>query len=189
MARLMPFINICASMSTRTAFSLSAAGVGNSSAFCPTRLYFPFWYCMVSSKVWRSTSNVRGCSGISLSASSKVRAAMAKRPSASLSTTSNVVTMVVSLSDTVTVKTPSCNSKRKQSRMGSAFLELMTRLMPCKWAERAELETMKFIAISLFLVYFCVFERTKLYKICGIIVENQQNISFQRLLPRAKLFP
>lgn len=45
-----------------------------------------------------------------------------KRPFVSLSFTSTVVTIVVSLSDTVTDKVPSSNSKRKQSRIGSAFL-------------------------------------------------------------------
>lgn len=38
-----------ASISTRTALSPSVADCGNSSAFCPIRLYFPFWYCTVIS--------------------------------------------------------------------------------------------------------------------------------------------
>ena len=90
-------------------------------------------------------SNVSGCSGISFKASNRVLAVTAKRPSVSLSFTSTVVTIVVSLSETVTDKVPSCSSKRKQSKIGSAFFELITRLIACKWLESAVLETINFI--------------------------------------------
>ena len=95
-------------------------------------------------------SNVNGCSGISFSASSNVFATTAKRPFVSLSFTSTVVTIVVSLSETVTDNVPSSNSKRKQSRIGSAFFELITRLIACKWLERAVLETINFIYFRVF---------------------------------------
>ena len=40
------------------------------------------------------------------------------------------------VAETVTDKVPSCSSKRKQSKIGSAFFELITRLIACKWLER-----------------------------------------------------
>ena len=54
---------------------------------------------------------------VSDSASSNVFATTAKRPFVSLSFTSTVVTMVVSLSETVTDNVPSSNSKRKHCLM------------------------------------------------------------------------
>jgi hypothetical protein len=52
---------------------------------------------------------------------------------------------VVSLSEAVMSKLPSETSIRKQSRMGREFLELMTRLIACKWLNKAVLDTINFI--------------------------------------------
>ena len=154
-ARLMPPSNTCASISTRTALSPNMADCGNSSAFCPIRLYLPFWYCTVISRESVLISKVNGCSGISFKASKRVLAVTAKRPSISLSFTSTVVTIVVSLSETVADKVPSCSSKRKQSKIGNAFFELITRLIACKWLESAVLETINFISSVYLSFLFC----------------------------------
>ena len=53
-------------------------------------------------------------------------------PAQSDSFTSMEVDSVVSLSEAVIKSVPSLSSKRKQSRMGNEFLELITRLIACK---------------------------------------------------------
>ena len=70
---------------------------------------------------------------------------MQKRMSPSLSTSSIHVTKVVSLSEAVMVNRLFWMSNKKQSKMGSVFLELMTRPMVCSRLKSAALETMNFI--------------------------------------------
>ena len=81
-----------------------------------------------------------GCSGISFNASSNVFDETASRPSPSYSFTSIEVDKVVSLSEAVICNVPSTSSNRKQSRIGSEFFELITRLIACKWLNKAVLE-------------------------------------------------
>ena len=78
-----------------------------------------------------------GCSGISFRASSIVFDEIANFPSESHSLVSREVTMVVSLSEAVMDKVPSTNWNKKQSRIGSVFFELITRLIACKWLKSA----------------------------------------------------
>ena len=54
---------------------------------------------------------------------------------------------VVSLSEAVIDSVPSCNSRRKQSNIGNEFFELITRLIACKWLNKAVLETINFIGL------------------------------------------
>ena len=83
---------------------------------------------MLLGSMWK----LSGCSGISFNASSNVLEETAKRPSLSDSFTSMEVDSVVSLSEAVIKSVPSLSSKRKQSKMGNEFLELITRLIACK---------------------------------------------------------
>ena len=91
------------------------------------------------------TSKAKGCSGNSFKASNMVFEDMANLPSLSHSLVISEVDMVVSVSEAVTESLPLDNSNRKQFRIGNVFLEMMTRLMACKWLRRAVLETTNFI--------------------------------------------
>ena len=73
------------------------------------------------------------------------------------------VERVVSLSEAVIDKVPSCSSIRKQSRIGREFLELMTRLIACKWLNKAVLETINFMFLFV-LNFYVLFVHRLLFK-------------------------
>jgi hypothetical protein len=70
---------------------------------------------------------------------------MAKLPVPSELFTSTLVSNRVSLSAAVMVNTFPSSSKRKQSKIGNEFFELITLLIACRWLNNVALDTTNFI--------------------------------------------
>ena len=109
---------------------------------------------MVTSKFSVLMKTSSGCSGISLMASCRVFALIAKEMSWSHSTNSRLVCKVVSLSEAVMCICRPLMSNLKQSRMGMLFFWAITRPMPLRWVAKSALGTTNLMVVECMEMWF-----------------------------------
>src|SRR5690606_9450012 len=146
---LMAFSMMSALIFMVDGFSISGV-LGNSSPFKPLSLYLPSSEVISIPKSFSSMVNVGGWLGKVFKVSNNNFAGIASTPF-SLDSMVNLVDIVVSKSDAVTVDSPFRISNIKLSKLGSVLFVLNTPLICCNFSNETVLVTINFILYILYI--------------------------------------